>query len=257
MSNQLIPVVTRPVGSETIQTVNARDLHEFLENKDRFATWIKDRIEQFDFVENQDFVSYSENSEKPRGGRPALEYALTLNMGKELSMVERNAKGKEARKYFLECERIAKDPLALLNDPATLKTLLLQNIEQQNELKHKVTERDKLIAVVSPKAAALDVIANTDGLICISTAAKICGKGPKEFFKWLYELKWIFKRPAGKNWLAHQDKLRSGYMEHKLYTYTNSDGQQQSESTAYLTPKGVTKLALLLGLNVAELEVLS
>lgn len=254
MSNQLIPVVTRPVGSDSIQTVDARELYDFLGSKRQFADWIKDHIENYGFVENQDFVTYSQNSEK---GRPRVEYALTLNMGKELSMVERNAKGKEARKYFLECERIAKDPLALLNDPVTLKSLLLQNIERQNELEHKVTERDKLIAVVSPKAAALDVIANTDGLICISTAAKICGKGPKEFFKWLYELKWIFKRPGGKNWLAHQDKLRSGYMEHKLYTYTNSDGQQQSDSTAYLTLKGVTKLATLLGLNVAELEVIS
>jgi phage anti-repressor protein len=68
---------------------------------------MKDRIEQFDFVENQDFVTYSGNTEK---GRPSKEYALSLDMAKELSMVERTAKGKQARQYFIECERRAKAP---------------------------------------------------------------------------------------------------------------------------------------------------
>lgn len=77
-----------------IQAVNARELHAFLQNKDHFATWIKDRIAQYDFQENQDFVTFSENSEK---GRPRLEYAITLDMAKELSMVERNEQGKMAR----------------------------------------------------------------------------------------------------------------------------------------------------------------
>lgn len=88
-----------------IQAVNARELHAFLQNKDHFATWIKDRIAQYDFQENQDFVTFSENSEK---GRPRLEYAITLDMAKELSMVERNEQGKMARRYFIECERIAR-----------------------------------------------------------------------------------------------------------------------------------------------------
>lgn len=88
-----------------IQAVNARELHAFLQNKDHFATWIKDRIAQYDFQENQDFVTFSENSEK---GRPRLEYAITLDMAKELSMVERNEQGKMARRYFIECERVAR-----------------------------------------------------------------------------------------------------------------------------------------------------
>jgi anti-repressor protein len=101
---ELIPIQQSEISGQQIQTVNARDLHEFLENKDHFATWIKDRIGQFDFTEGQDFVTYSENPEK---GRPSVEYALSLDMAKELSMVERNAKGKQARQYFIECERVA------------------------------------------------------------------------------------------------------------------------------------------------------
>jgi phage anti-repressor protein len=128
--NQLIPVAPRPVGSETIPTVNARELHAFLENKDLFANWIKDRIEQFGFVENQDFVTYLEN---PKKGRPRQEYALTLDMGKELSMVERNDKGKEARKYFIDCEHVAKAVPAIPSDPMSLLKLHYDAIVQTNQ----------------------------------------------------------------------------------------------------------------------------
>ena len=75
------------INGNAVETVSARELHEFLESKQDFSTWIKNRIEKYEFVENQDFVTFSENSEK---GRPRLEYALTLDMAKELSMVERN-----------------------------------------------------------------------------------------------------------------------------------------------------------------------
>ena len=112
--NEIIPINNSTIAEMYVPTVNARDLHEFLENKDKFATWIKDRIDQFDFVENQDFVTYSENPEK---GRPRVEYSLTLDMGKELSMVERNSKGKLARQYFIECERKVKAAPALPSDP--------------------------------------------------------------------------------------------------------------------------------------------
>ena len=94
---ELFTLVNRPVAGQAQQTVNARELHAFLENRDHFSTWIKDRISQYGFVENQDFVRYLENSKKPLGGRPSMEYALSLDMAKELSMVERNTKGKQAR----------------------------------------------------------------------------------------------------------------------------------------------------------------
>lgn len=97
------PAVTEGnIGGRTVQTVNARDLHEFLESGDEFSHWVKDRIEQYGFTENVDYVTFRENSQK---GRPRVEYALTLDMGKELGMVDRSQKGKEVRQYFIECER--------------------------------------------------------------------------------------------------------------------------------------------------------
>jgi len=101
----LIQISKRRMEGAEIQTMNARELHEFLEVETRFNDWIRERVEQFGFSENQDFVSFTENSVK---GRPRIEYHLTLDMAKELSMVERNDKGKQARQYFIECERRAK-----------------------------------------------------------------------------------------------------------------------------------------------------
>jgi anti-repressor protein len=105
-----LPVVVNTNGE---QTIDARALHTFLENGDHFTSWIQVRIKQYGFIENTDFWSFSANAEKPQGGRPSNEYTLTVSTAKELCMVERNAKGKQARLYFIECERRAKQEEAL------------------------------------------------------------------------------------------------------------------------------------------------
>ncbi|WP_189910966.1 ORF6C domain-containing protein [Clostridium cochlearium] len=111
LTKELIPVYQNEEGH---RLVNARELHEWLGNKDNFTTWIGDRIKQYGFIENVDYTSFLENSKKPQGGRPSKEYVITLNMAKELSMVERTEKGKQARKYFIKCEEklkeVVKDP---------------------------------------------------------------------------------------------------------------------------------------------------
>ena len=104
-TSHLIPVQRNAEGEAT---VNARDLHEFLEVGKDFSTWIQDRIVKFEFVENQDFTIFPENGENSseRGrGRPSKDYHLTLDMAKELAMVERTPRGKEARQYFIVCEK--------------------------------------------------------------------------------------------------------------------------------------------------------
>lgn len=90
------------------RAVNARELHQFLESKYQFANWIQERITKYGFVENQDYEVFKENLKNSNGGRPQIEYALSVDMAKELSMVENNEKGRLARKYFIECEKIAR-----------------------------------------------------------------------------------------------------------------------------------------------------
>ena len=92
-------------NEQGIETVNARELHAFLEVKTRFNDWIANRISEFGFSENKDFVSLTENL--VNGGKQNV-FHISIDMAKELSMLERNDKGKQARLYFIECERIAK-----------------------------------------------------------------------------------------------------------------------------------------------------
>ena len=100
---QLIPLQPQTIDGNAVETVNARELHEFLESKRQFADWIKNRISEYDFIENQDFVRF--HKKMKANNATMIEYHITLDMAKELSMVERNEKGKQARKYFIECEK--------------------------------------------------------------------------------------------------------------------------------------------------------
>lgn len=98
------------------KAVNARELHAFLGSKQEFANWIKSRIDKYGFVENQDFEVFDNFVKNPEGGRPSIEYALSIDMAKELSMVENNEQGKKARRYFIECEKVATKQTSLLED---------------------------------------------------------------------------------------------------------------------------------------------
>ena len=92
---QLIPLHSQTIDGNAVETVSARELHAFLESHQEFANWIKSRIADFGFIDDQDFLTIL--SKTPNGGRPSREYYITLDMAKELSMVERNDKGKQAR----------------------------------------------------------------------------------------------------------------------------------------------------------------
>lgn len=84
--------------------IDARELHDFIESKRDFSNWIKDRIEKYGLVENEDFVVFANFGENPKGGRPQIEYALSVDAAKELSMVEGNEEGYQARRYLIERE---------------------------------------------------------------------------------------------------------------------------------------------------------
>ncbi|WP_417448356.1 antA/AntB antirepressor family protein [Idiomarina abyssalis] len=105
----IITITSNQFEGNSIATVNARELHAYLESKQDFSTWIKARISKYSFVEDVDFVcSTNLGSKEGRGGHNAIDYHISLDMAKELSMVENNEKGREARRYFIECERKAK-----------------------------------------------------------------------------------------------------------------------------------------------------
>jgi len=101
----LIPVVDFQIGDATVPAVNARELHTFLGVGKVFAAWIQERITQYRFIEKSDFEVFSDSGNNPLGGRPSKDFMISLAMAKELAMVERNDKGKQARLYFIACEQ--------------------------------------------------------------------------------------------------------------------------------------------------------
>ncbi|HAZ8269826.1 TPA: phage antirepressor Ant [Citrobacter koseri] len=107
MTTQLIPLFNGKISNETTLLCDARDLHAFLSVGKIFAAWIKDRITDYGFIENQDYVLLSKTGKQNsgRGGHNRKDYHLTLDTAKELAMVERNEKGRQIRRYFIECER--------------------------------------------------------------------------------------------------------------------------------------------------------
>lgn len=118
---RLIPIHSGQLAGEVVQTICARDLHAFLEVETRFDDWIRRRIEEYGFVENQDFVAgdFSSKLRKNGRGRPTIDYHLSIDMAKELAMVEKTDKGRQARRYFIDCERRAKAAAHLALGPQT------------------------------------------------------------------------------------------------------------------------------------------
>ena len=139
------------------QVVSARELHNFLEVASNFRTWIE-RMFEYGFEENQDFTLVSKNGRQ----NEKKEYALTLDCAKEISMLQRNDKGKEARKYFIEVEKLAKQKLAPTN-PLDLLKLAVSEMEK----------KDKQIAVLQPKAELMDKVLDAEEKIDIGQASKI------------------------------------------------------------------------------------
>lgn len=123
-------------------TVAGRDLHEFLEVKEKYTQWFE-RMCGYGFSENEDFISFSEIAEKPQGGRPTTDHQLTVPMAKEISMLQRTEKGKMARRYFIQVEEAYKDTQLTLNALSPQLQLLIQIETNQNQQALQVEATNK------------------------------------------------------------------------------------------------------------------
>lgn len=171
MNNQSVTPVATTGTSELIhisdnngqRAVNARELHAFLGSKQEFAHWIKNRIEKYGFIENQDFTSFDNFIKREKGSSVRKEYALSIDMAKELSMVENNERGKQARRYFIECERRLREgniPSYQIEDPVKraekwieerkqLQLAQQENTALQQDNTHKTKVIESLVKDVS------------------------------------------------------------------------------------------------------------
>lgn len=218
------------------QTVNARELHAFLEVGKDFSNWIKDRIEKYGFIEDLDFVKIdSPKLANQRGGdRRSIEYHISLSMAKELCMVERNEKGKQARLYFIECEKIAKEKSQPIAIPQTLPEALrlAADLAEKNQ---KLLEEQKINA---PKVDYCDQIVADNGAMTITKAAKVIGYPPRKFKDYIRQNGWLYANAD----TPMQHVITSGYMVLRYAHWTDNDGNPVEKPYAHITAKGMFAL---------------
>ncbi|EAK3407933.1 phage antirepressor Ant [Campylobacter coli] len=118
----------KTIGAE-INSANAREIFQFLNSEQEYANWIKNRISHYNFIENQDYIIEIVYTK----GRPRKEYYVTLDMAKELCMVENNEKGRQARRYFIDCEKRLKN----LEQEKMEKLAFHQSLGYKSQLKQQ------------------------------------------------------------------------------------------------------------------------
>ncbi|MFP0271459.1 antA/AntB antirepressor family protein [Acinetobacter baumannii] len=132
--DQVLDLVEVDIGGNRQFAVDARSLHLFLESKRKFSDWIKSRLIKYGFIENEDFILASQNCEAKHGGHNKSDYYLTLDVAKELSMVENNDKGREARRYFIRCEKLAFEAMKEKFMGGAIETRKVISPEQKDSL---------------------------------------------------------------------------------------------------------------------------
>jgi len=245
---ELIKIET---SSEGIKTVNARDLHSFLEIGKDFSTWVKGRIEQYDFEENIDYMVLKSI---PQNGGTAIDYHLTLDMAKELSMVERNDKGRQARKYFIECEKkLIKEP------PKELTRLELIDMLRDTELKKlAVLEVNRRLNIKiekdQPKIKFAESIRYSEGTVTIEEFAKIlCKKGYQTGRNRLYR-DMRDARLLLQNNLPYQQYLTYKWFEVDEYSFQDKNEKDRISKRTLITGKGQTRVWDRIKNNYQEIE---
>ncbi len=133
-----------------------------------------------------------------------------------------------------------------VRDPSNLAAISAQLIEYTKELEQARDNLQHQVDEFKPKVQALDRIATSDGSLCITDAAKALQMRPKELFDYLSQNGWIYRRIGGTSWLGYQEKVATGYLEHKVTTVLRPDGSEKVTEQVRITPKGLAKLSELI-----------
>lgn len=217
------------------KVVSARELHAFLESKQDFSNWIKNRIEKYGFIENQDFQVFNKFIENPNGGRPLIEYALTMDTAKEISMVEGNEKGKQARRYFIEMEKIAKNPIAKITKKDLAK-MLLESEEEKERLEAKLELQKNELLESAPKALYYDEVMQSKSTYNTNLIAKELGMSAITLNKKLKELGVQYKQ--NEVWVLYHKHQNKGFTKTKTATYTDGFGNTKTSMQTVWTEEG-------------------
>ena len=206
-------------------TLSARELHEALEVKTHFKDWFP-RMCEYGFQEGNDFCSFLSKS---TGGRPATDYQITLDMAKEIAMIQRSEKGKHVRQYFIEVEKKWNSP------ERVIARGYLEAKKQLDILNNQIVE-------LKPKALFADAVATSNNSCLIGELAKIIKAngydiGQKRLFEWLRANGYLMSKGEAYN-QPTQKSMDLGLMEIKKRVIDNPDGSKRVTTTPKITGKG-------------------
>lgn len=210
-------------------TLSARELHKELNVTDRFTRWFE-RMEEYGFEENVDFTSVKSSTLVNNGAmRELQDYQITLDMAKEIAMLQRNEKGKEIRRKLIELEKAWNSPEKVMARALDIAHKTIANLQIENE-------------EMKPKAIFADAVATSDTSILIGDLAKLIKQngtdiGQKRLFERMRNDGYLIKKGASKN-MPTQMAMKKELFEVKERVISNPDGSTRITRTTKVTGKG-------------------
>lgn len=228
--NELISTQNNEQGEIII---SGRELHEFLEVKTAYKDWFP-RMKEYGFVEGQDFSSFLSGS---TGGRPSNDHYIKLDMAKEIAMIQRTDKGKEARQYFLQVEKAWNSPEMIIKRAMQIQDRKILELENKIQEDKRYTDFGKVVEMSEASVnigAFVKIIFDKHGI----------NIGRNKLFDWLRDKGYLIKSGREKN-NPKQQYIEQGLFELRPTIVKRSEGDVQSHTTL-ITGKGQIKLAEIL-----------
>lgn len=220
-------------------TVLARDLHEFLEVQTPYHKWFP-RMCEYGFSENIDYMMMDKNVLRSDGTKmPQIQHdaQLTIEMAKEICMLQRNERGKQARQYFIQLEKDWNSPEFVMARALKMANSRLGRLEERTIHLEQKIEQDK------PKVLFADAVSTSQNTILIGDLAKILRQngvemGPNRLFQWLRENGYLIKQKGSAYNMPTQKSMELGLFKIKETCVTHSDGHTSINRTPKVTGKG-------------------
>ena len=218
-------------------TVSGRELHDALGIGTKYTMWF-DRMCDYGFTEGTDYEAISQKWETAQGNvTTQTDHLLSIDMAKQLCMIQRTDIGRKFRQYFIKVEEAWNSPEAVMARALQFANQQLALLTHQNEvLTEKVAAQGQQILEMKPKVSYYDVVLNCKDLISTSAIAKDYGKSAIWMNRYLHEKRVQFKQ--GDIWLLYQKYAEKGYTSTKTHTYPGSDGENHTKVHTYWTQKG-------------------